>query len=122
LWLGNGIFHADLAIDETARTKGLSGISELASNKALLMVFPGEGKWGIWMKNMKIPIDIVWLDKDKKVVYIVKNASPEDSTSTTFEPKMPAKYVIEVPAGTVDGSAVNINQMAIFQVNEGDIK
>jgi len=122
LWLGNGIFHADFVTDEAGRTNGLSGVSELAPNKALLMAFPNESKWGIWMKDMKIPIDIVWLDKNKKVVYIVKNASPEDSTSKIFEPKTPAKYIIEVPAGTVDNLAVNIDQTASFQVNEGDIK
>jgi uncharacterized membrane protein (UPF0127 family) len=43
-------------------------------------------------------------------------------TSSVFEPKIPAKYVIELPAGTVDSKAIKSNSMAIFQINETDIK
>jgi len=121
LWLGNSVFSVDAAIDESSRIKGLSGVSELAPNRALLMAFPSESKWGIWTKDMKIPIDIIWLDNNKKVIYIVKNASPETSTSQMFEPNTLARYVIEFSAGTVDNSAINIGSSAIFQIDEGGI-
>jgi len=49
------------------------------------------------MKDMKVPIDIVWLDSNKRVVHIVKESSPDDSTSITFTPLSQAKYVIELP-------------------------
>jgi uncharacterized membrane protein (UPF0127 family) len=117
LQLGDGIFHATIAASNNARDKGLSGVSELAVDQALLMVFPSDGKWGIWMKDMKIPIDIVWLNSDKKVVYIVKNAPPEGSTSVPYTPKTPAKYVIELPTGTVDGKAIGTNATAVFTLN-----
>ncbi len=117
LQFGDGVFHASVAADDNSRAKGLSGVTKLASDQALLMIFPKEDKWGIWMKDMKIPIDIVWLNSDKKVVYIVKNASPDVSTSETFTPKSVAKYVIELPAGTVDGKAIGTNTTAIFQTD-----
>ncbi|HUC96575.1 MAG TPA: DUF192 domain-containing protein, partial [Candidatus Saccharimonadales bacterium] len=81
LWLGDGIFNIDIASTQGSREKGLSGRSDLPVDQALLMVFPNEGEWGIWMKDMNFPIDIVWLNKDKQVVYIVKNASFDDLPS-----------------------------------------
>jgi len=122
LWLGDGVFDAKVALDDYSRKKGLSGANELKPTQVLLMAFPTDGKWGIWMKDMKMPIDIIWLNKDKKVIYMVKNASPETSILKTYEPKSPARYVIELPAGTVDSSAIKINSVAFFEVNSGDIK
>ena len=118
IYIGSGSFEAKLALDEPSQEKGLAGIDNLASDEALLMVFDFESDWGIWMKDMKIPIDIVWLDKSKKVVHIVKNASPEYSTDKTFKPNKPAKYVLELPAGAVDNSTINLNSLAIFQLEE----
>ena len=123
LRLGDGIFRARIAANETDRTKGLSGVTSLNLDQALLMAFPNEGKWNIWMKDMKIPIDIVWLDKDKKVIYVVLDAQPDDSTiPKIFEPKTPAKYVIELPAGSVNSKAIKTNSTAVFQINTEDIK
>ncbi len=121
LQLGSGLFHAKIATNNDDRAKGLSGVTELESNQGLLMAFPSESKWGIWMKDMKVPIDIVWLDKDKKVIYIVKGASPESSTSKIFSPRTPAKYVVELPAGTVEASSIKLNNYAIFQIDESSV-
>jgi len=120
VWLGNGIFKAKLATNDYERAKGLGGVEKLDPDSALLMVFPSEGRWGIVMRDMKIPIDVIWLDKDKKVVSIVKNFEPGDSA--TREPVVPAKYVIELPAGTVDSKSINKNETAIFQIDNEVIK
>jgi len=86
------------------------------------MIYPNEAKWGIWMKDMHIPIDIVWLDKNKKIVHIVKNVSPDNSTSKIFEPNTIAKYVVELPAGTVDSKAIITNQLARFAADSEDVQ
>ena len=78
------------------------------------MKFPHDDTWGIWMKDMKVPIDIIWLNQHKRVVYIVKNASPELSTTMTFNPKEPARYVLELPAGSVDKAAIKSGNFASF--------
>jgi uncharacterized membrane protein (UPF0127 family) len=119
LRLGDGVFKAKIVTTEADRNKGLSGVSQLGSDQALLMVFPDQEKWGIWMKNMNIPIDVVWLNSDKKVVYAVKYMSPSDPT-TVYSPKIPAKYVVELPAGTVDSKAITGNSVATFQLNSGN--
>lgn len=112
--LADGQFHAHIAKTEEQRQKGLSGISTLSSNQALLMVFPTSGRWQIWMKDMKIPIDIVWLDSDKEVIYIVEDALPKSSTKVLFSPPTDAKYVIELSAGSVVSKAIKVGQSAAF--------
>lgn len=114
LRLGSGVYSLRVADTETERAQGLSGVKKLASNEGLLMKYDGDGKWGIWMKDMKIPIDIVWLNKDKQVIYIVAGASPESGTMTTYEPKSPARYVIELPAGGVEQAAIKTGMIADF--------
>jgi uncharacterized membrane protein (UPF0127 family) len=122
MYLGNGVFDARIAYTQADREKGLGGVSSIAENQALILAFPRESTWGIWMRDMKVPIDILWLDKDKKVVEIVKKASPEDGEKTVFVPKKDARYVVELPAGTADAKAIRVGRTAIFDVNLEDIR
>lgn len=50
------------------------------------------------MKDMKFPVDVIWLDKNYRVVDIVKDARP-DSFPKVFEPSASAKYILEVNSG-----------------------
>jgi uncharacterized membrane protein (UPF0127 family) len=120
--IGSGVYQLRLATTPDAREKGLSGTASLNPDGGLLMAFPSSDTWGIWMKDMKVPIDIVWLNEDKKVVYIVKNASPSDSTDKTFKPIEAARYVLELPAGSVDQSAIKANISAVFTLDATEVK
>lgn len=122
LHLGDGIFKTELALNDSQRIKGLSGRTALAQDEAMLFAFPTPGKWKIQIASMKIPIDIVWLDKDKKVVYIVKDASPDTAISDVFEPKSDAMYVVELPAGTVEKKSINIGRIAVFDLGNKEVK
>jgi len=122
LTIGDGVFHARLALDGPAREKGLSGVDSLQADEAMIFAFAGDDDWEIWMKDMKIPIDIVWLDKDKKVIYIAKNVSPDGGEDTRFRPKSAARYVIELPAGTVDSKAIVVGRTAVFEIDESAVK
>lgn len=116
--LGSGLYHARVADNEAERAHGLAGVRALNPDDALLMVFQEDGKWGIWMKDMHVAIDIVWLDSAKKVVYVVKNATPDLSSDTTFSPNNPARYILELPAGSVQASGLKTGQTAIFTLGE----
>lgn len=122
LYLGDGVFDAQIAKTTAEREKGLGGIKNLDANQSLILAFPSDDKWKIGMKDMKVPIDIIWLDKDKKVIHIVKNASPENPTNITFTPKYSARYVIEVPAGTVDSKTIKTGWAAVFDINTEEVK
>ena len=112
--IGDGVFAAKVVKTPEDRTKGLSGTSELRKDQAMLFVYERDNKWAIWMKDMNYPIDIVWLDKNKKIVYIVKNAPPESYPYEQFTPKQDARYVLELPAGTVGQKSIVIGKDAVF--------
>lgn len=114
LRLGDGVFQARIADSAAERQKGLSGSSALSSEQALLFVYDSDERWSIWMKDMNYSIDIVWLDKAKKVVHIVKNAQPESYPNESFAPNEPARYIVEFSAGVVDKKTIKIGDEAIF--------
>lgn len=111
---GNHTFKAKVASTQPARTKGLSGTSSLPKGEAMLFVFESDGNWSIWMKDMNYPIDIVWLDQRKMVVDYVSNAAPESYPNTSFTPKEKARYVVELPSGTVQDLSIKIGQGVHF--------
>lgn len=115
--VGSGLYHLTVADNEGERVQGLSGVDALSVDGGLLMKFDADDKWGIWMKDMKIPLDIIWLNSDKEVVYIVKNASPDLSTNTIFAPKDPSRYVIELAAGSVEKAGIKTGEIADFDEN-----
>jgi uncharacterized membrane protein (UPF0127 family) len=120
--VGSGDFSALLATNDVTRQAGLSGFTSLKPNDALLMAFPSDDIWGIWMKDMKVPIDILWLNSNKKVIYIVTNASPDLGTSKVFKPLDKARYVLEIPAGAAAQDGIKVGATAQFTVDEGSVK
>lgn len=121
LHLGDGVFVARVVKTEAERAKGLAGAEELPRDQAMFFTFAQDDLHGVWMKGMYIPIDIVWLDKDKKVVHMVRYVTP-DTFPTVYKPKTPARYVVELAAGTIDERAIKIGAVARFderRVEEG---
>ncbi len=89
------------------RIQGLSDTPYLPENVVKLFVFDSVDFHSIWMKDMNYAIDIIWVDDDYKIVDIKKHATPE-SFPEAFEPKAPARYVIETVAGFVDNHNIKI--------------
>lgn len=114
--LGSGLFSVQVARTKAAREKGLSGVDQIGPNEGLLMVFDTDDTYGIWMKDMNFPIDIIWLDANKEVVSMVTSADPALSTSKTFTPTAPARYVLEVESGMIQNSAIKIGSVATFNL------
>ena len=98
----NGVvLVADIAATDEQRTKGLSVKDSLADNEAMLFVLDNEGEHTFWMKNMKFPIDIIWIDTDKTVVHIEHNLQPCSSElfCPTYKPNDESLYVLETVGG-----------------------
>lgn len=117
LFLGDGVFKTRLAMTDAEIERGLSGTKKLSQDQAMLFVYQRAAKWPIWMKDMYYPLDIVWLDEQKRVVSIVKNAPPE-SYPQRFTPSEPALYVVELAAGTVDSRAIHVGSRASFDLEQ----
>lgn len=108
----NGVrLQVAIADTDALRAQGLSDTSPLKEGEGLLFVFAEDGRYSFWMKDMRYPIDILWLDAEGAVVYIEKNASPE-SYPTSFTPHSLARYVLEVRAGFADQYDIQIGTRA----------
>ncbi len=95
--LGNNPLHLYVADTIVTRTKGLGGYSLLPEDYGMLFVFDHEDRYPFWMKDMQFPIDIIWIDKNYKVVEISSHIQP-DSYPSTILPRTSAQYVVEVEA------------------------
>lgn len=121
VWVNNNtaVYKVWLADTDAKRTQGLSGVEKLNINGGMLFVYDTNSECGIWMKDMLIPLDIIWLDQDKQVIYIKEKVGPELSTDEIMKPRVPCRYVLELPAGSVKGSAIKQGQQVKFTL-EGE--
>lgn len=113
--IGGTAFKAKLANSDSERQKGLSGTRSLPKNHGMLFVFDDNGFWGIWMKDMNYPLDIIWLSQDKNIVHIEENVEPS-TYPRTFTPFVPARYVVEFPANTVSQNHLKEGDKASFNL------
>jgi len=104
-----------IAADQPRRRLGLSGVEELPQDYGMIFVFPEERPHGFWMKQMNFPIDIAWLNSDKKIVKIMNNVAPE-TFPTTFGAEVDSRYVIEVNAGFFETYGVEFGQEVEFEL------
>jgi uncharacterized membrane protein (UPF0127 family) len=95
------ILIADISATHEQRTKGLSVKDALAENEAMLFVFDVEAEHRFWMKDMKFPIDIIWISSDKNVVDIEHNLQPCDLGlfCSSYEPEGDSLYALETVGG-----------------------
>ncbi len=78
---------------------GLMYREDIPEDRGMLFSFPDEGYQNFWMKNMRFPLDIIWINKNNEVVQIEENAMPCDTDACpTYSSKEKAAYVLEVNA------------------------
>lgn len=88
----------ELADSPKELDEGLSGRKCIGESQAMLFVFDRPGYYNFWMKEMKFPIDIVWIDSTKKIIEVTDNIQPS-TYPDSFTSNQPPQYVLEVQAG-----------------------
>ena len=97
-------FIVEVADTPAERMQGLSGRNSLVDDGGMLFVFDKPGTYGFWMKDMKFPIDIIWINGDE-VVYVLRDLNPA-SYPSIFNSPLSADKVLEVKAGTAERLSV----------------
>jgi uncharacterized membrane protein (UPF0127 family) len=92
--------NIEIADDEYQTQTGLMYRKSMKDDQAMLFIFEDEIPRAFYMKNTQFALDIIFIDSDRKVVSIQKNAQSLDFTSLPSEG--PAQYVLEVNAGLSD--------------------
>lgn len=111
--IGETVINVEVADTDEERVQGLSGREKLEEETGLLFVFEKEGNYGIWMKDMKFAIDIVWLDQNKKIVHIEEKVLP-DSFPKVFNSSLPSLFVLETNVGFLRKNNIKIGDLVAF--------
>lgn len=94
---GKHVVEVELAATGATRTRGLMWREQLAAGTGMFFLFPRSEQLSFWMKNTLIPLDIIFITEDFKVLGVVENASPQTLDSRWVRGN--SKYVLEVPGG-----------------------
>lgn len=107
--------QAEVAKNAYQLTKGLMFRKSLDEDKGMLFIFPNEAVRSFWMKNTKIPLDIIFISKDKKIMDIKENFLPCQQTfCPSYKSSSPAKYVLEINAGLAQKNKIQIGEDISF--------
>ncbi|MFA6552105.1 MAG: DUF192 domain-containing protein [Candidatus Paceibacterota bacterium] len=96
--------------------KGLGSLNSMPEDTGMLFNFAIADNYEFWMKDMKFPLDIIWIDENNVITYIEKNATPE-SYPNTFASDQNSLNVLEVNAGFADKHGINIGDSISISEN-----
>jgi uncharacterized membrane protein (UPF0127 family) len=94
---GDNLISAEVPENGQKKEIGLGGRSCIGADEGMLFVFSQPGQPNFWMKDMKFPIDIVWIDENKIVTKVNTNVAAS-TYPKTFSSNAPSKYVLELRA------------------------
>lgn len=108
-------FLVAIADSPAERKQGLKFRKELSQDGGMLFVFEKQGFYSFWMKDTFIALDIIWLNKDREVVYIKHNAQPcIQEPCEKFKSETPAQYVLELRAGKAEEIGLGVGNKLKF--------
>ncbi len=107
----NGVIEAEVADSVVTHSIGLMGREALSGHQGMLFVFPHNLRTVFWTFGMRFAIDIIFLNKEKKVTEIHRNCIPWRSF---ILPKHKFRSALEVHAGTTDRLLIHVGDEAEF--------
>lgn len=95
-------FSLEVAADPAARQRGYMFREAVAQHEGMIFVFDEMGRHGMWMKNCRVSLDLVWLDDAFRVRHIEHDLPPCPPVGEcpTVNPPVEARFVIEFAGGT----------------------
>jgi uncharacterized protein len=100
---GGRVIKVETMIDTADLRRGMIYRTSLAPDHGMLFVHPKSDNYPYWMYHILIPLDIIWIGEDHKIVEMVLNAQPCKLTPDKcpqYLSARPAHYVLELPGGT----------------------
>ena len=106
-------FTVELAATTPARTKGLMFREHMDDDAGMLFLFEEQGPQSFWMKNTRIPLDMIFIDAGGTIAGIVEDAEPLTLTSRGVD--KPSRYVLELNGGTSRKRGITAGQRVRFE-------
>ena len=117
--LPNGtIINAEIADTQRKRAEGLMFREHLPRDRGMLFTFGQAQPWTFWMKNTKIPLDIIWMNEKKQVIHIMHRVpicTRTDDGCPQYQPNDPALYVLELGSGEAERLKIERGTKLQFQ-------
>ena len=105
-------FNVEIADTPESRELGLMFRESLDKDKGMLFIFDDEAERTFWMKNTKIPLDMIFIDADNKIIHILTAEPCAEEPCKIYSPELPTKYVLEINAGESDKRGIKIGDDA----------
>ena len=112
------VIDAEPATTPQQQARGLMFRSELAPDRGMIFMFPDEGPRAFWMYNTLIPLDIIWMNADRRIVFISANTppcpSPNQAECRNYGEGFAAQYVLELAAGQAAAHGLQVGDRPAF--------
>jgi uncharacterized membrane protein (UPF0127 family) len=109
---------AETMLREIDQMRGMMFRDSLAQDRGMLFVHPAEGNYAYWMYQCRIPLDIIWMNHERRIVEISANTPPCPSTSAkecpSFGGHEKARYVLELAGGGAAMYGLHVGDMLSF--------
>ncbi len=113
---GDNCFLVELAQTPEEINRGLMFKENLAQNRGMIFIFETSGVYDFWMKNTRIPLDIIWINDKKEVVFIENSAQPcKEDFCPSIGPGREANYVLEINAGLAEKIGLKAGSQLVFR-------
>jgi hypothetical protein len=106
-------FQVDVADTPAKRERGLQYRRDLAADRGMIFLFPSESHHSFWMKNTPIPLDMIFISSDQKIVGIVERAVPFSTDSRSVPAA--SQFVLEINGGLAGHYGVKVGDSIRFQ-------
>jgi len=103
-----------------ARQKGLGGVAELSDTEGMLFIFPDKAVRTFWMKDMLIPIDIIWVNETTVVgfeMFVQPLLTQAQAGPVLYSSSNPVNHVLEVRAGFVEEYDIQVGDEVILNIS-----
>jgi len=114
---GGRVLKVETMITTVDLRRGMTFRKSLAPDHGMLFVHPTPGMYRYWMYQIEIPLDIIWIDSDHKIVQMVVNAQPcktAPNQCTQYMSPRPAHYVLELAGGMAKKYNLQIGQELVW--------
>lgn len=94
------VVSVEVVADDELRAQGLMYRDHLDPTAGMLFFFPEDGEYPFWMKNTRIPLDMIWIDASQRIAHVKHDVPPCRTVECpSYPPNATSRYVLEVAAG-----------------------
>jgi uncharacterized membrane protein (UPF0127 family) len=106
----------EVAADDATRQQGLMYRDRMPETNGMIFIFQQSAEYPFWMKNTLIPLDMIWIDDEKRIAHVSSDVQPcKADPCPSYPPKAIARYVLETAAGVAAKHKLAAGQTLRFE-------